>query len=291
MIDGWLEERATGLLWGESNTYKSFQAIDWAMSIAHGVPWRGAKTTRAPIWLIAGEGERGLRRRVAAWNRTHGFADDAYGAGVLVSAGALGLQDPSICAALIAQGLSFAPGLIVIDTLSRNFRGDENAQGEVRDLIDNVTRLGQRLGATVLIVHHAKKDGSTYRGSTALKANVDFEYEQARQSKDVALLRCHKMKDADEPNPIASRVRVVKLAVVADQWGDPKDVTSLVLDPADMVETQAEDATGLAAEIEAAYAELGPTASATAVCAHVGGRKARVWAAIKSRKNLLDSVE
>ncbi len=230
LVDDFLEMGATGVLWGDPGTYKSFLAFDWGMHVAHGDSWRGHKVEQGPVWIIAGEGERGLRRRLAAWNKHHGYDLDDYGAGVLVSAGAINLSDVENAAALVRQGRAAPPKLIVIDTLSRNFEGDENAQGDVRNFVDNVTKVGQRLNATVLIVHHSKKDGENYRGSSVIKGNIDFEYELKRLSRTDVTLVNHKMKDAEPPPNMAMRAVVVRIKTAIDKWDQLKDLTSLVLE-------------------------------------------------------------
>ena len=251
LVDDFLETGATGVLWGDPGTFKSFLAFDWGMHVAHGDSWRGHKVEQGPVWIIAGEGERGLRRRLAAWNKRHGYDLDDYGAGVLMSAGAVNLSDIENAAALVRQGRAAPPKLIVIDTLSRNFEGDENAQGDVRNFLDNVTKVGQRLGSTVLIVHHSKKDGENYRGSSVIKGNIDFEYELKRLSRrtDITLIN-HKMKDAEPPPNMAMHAVVVRIGTAIDKWDQLKDVTSLVLEgmsaeQAD-VEKQAHDAAKMA---------------------------------------------
>lgn len=225
-----LESVAVGILWGEPSTYKSFLAFQWALCVAHGTPWHEHKVAAGPVWIIAGEGRGGVRKRLAAENRRMGRDDDSYGAGVWISStGSINLSDSSNTRMLIAQGKAAPPKLIIVDTLSRNFQGDENDQGEVRDFIENVTRLGRQLGASVVVVHHAKKDGANYRGSSVLKGNVDFEFETAKLTANCITLTCHKMKEAERCADITLRAQPITLFTYVDQFGDSEQLTSLTL--------------------------------------------------------------
>jgi RecA-family ATPase len=102
------------------------------------------------------------------------------------------------------------PVLIVIDTLARNFNGDENAASDMGKFINNVNQyLRAPFECVVLIVHHSgHSQKNRARGSTALRAGIDFEYrvekdknekKGKKDEKFVTNLTCTKMKDAVEP--------------------------------------------------------------------------------------------
>ncbi|HHR4101827.1 TPA: helicase RepA family protein, partial [Salmonella enterica] len=82
-------------------------------------------------------------------------------------------------------------------------------------------------GATLLVVHHSGKDeGKGARGSSAFRAALDAEFNVRREGAGGALiLRCTKMKDAEEPGQCAYDLKAVGLFTDSD--GD--DVYSLVV--------------------------------------------------------------
>jgi hypothetical protein len=66
-IDGLMEAKTTGALFGESTVGKSFVAVDVAACMATGTPWIGHSIGRPGIVLyFAGEGRHGLPRRFKA---------------------------------------------------------------------------------------------------------------------------------------------------------------------------------------------------------------------------------
>ena len=58
--------------------------------------------------------------------------------------------------------------VIVIDPMISFLEADENDAIQTRAALDNIKDVGIRLNATLIIIHHDKKDGSNYRGSTAI---------------------------------------------------------------------------------------------------------------------------
>ena len=61
MIDGVIPKQGVGLLFGELQTFKSFIALDLAISL--GSQWAGRTTATAPVVYIGAEGAAGLRKR------------------------------------------------------------------------------------------------------------------------------------------------------------------------------------------------------------------------------------
>jgi len=200
LVEGFLERQALGMIWGPPASFKSFIALDWALCVATGTPWFGQPVTQGPVFYIAGEGRRGIRKRISAWLTANGMPIDKLPGEFYMSRGAVNARSLKFAEALVDMSKTTGkPLLVVIDTLNRNFGGgDENSATDVGMLLDVCDRaLGQVLGATVLIVHHATKDGNGYRGSSALRGGMDFEFEVRREGMSAELVS-HKVKDGPE---------------------------------------------------------------------------------------------
>jgi len=74
--------------------------------------------------------------------------------------------------------------LIIIDTLNKFHRGDENSVADVTELTELLFEIGNQCNCAVLVLHHANKlsqqqgttsDQSASRGSSALTDNVRFQ--------------------------------------------------------------------------------------------------------------------
>lgn len=200
IIDQILPEEAFSVLYGASGSYKTFIAIDMALSVACGLEWRQKVTRSCGVAYIAGEGVGGLYKRIMAWmsTRSEGQSPDFQ-----VLDHSVPITDPESLQALISgiEAMPFKPGLIILDTLARNFGfGDENSTKDMNMFVASVDALRKATGAHVMAVHHTGKDGAKgARGSSVLRAAVDTEIEIEREGKTrIVTFRITKQKDVEE---------------------------------------------------------------------------------------------
>ena len=66
LVQGWLGDGGFSVLYGPSNSGKTFVCIDLAMHIASDAPWCGNKTNPGPVIYVASEGGSGVRNRLEA---------------------------------------------------------------------------------------------------------------------------------------------------------------------------------------------------------------------------------
>jgi hypothetical protein len=119
------------------------------------------------------------------------------------------------------------PELVVIDTMSQTFSGEENSAAEVSQYLRGIGLWFRATWqAAVLVVHHTgHRETERARGSSAIRANVDFMFSVFRDEKEMlATVECVKQKDGELLEPTTFDLRVVDLAV--DEDGDK--ITSLV---------------------------------------------------------------
>jgi hypothetical protein len=205
MIRDWLPTEAASMLFGPPGDYKTFLALDIALSVAYGVPWQGFEVRQCKVLYIVAEGRRGFYKRVRAWQeaRVGGRTTDQF----MVLPRSLDLLHPKMTTKLIrAINLVLGDvGLIVIDTLARNFgAGDENSTRDMNAFVAGIEQLVQR-GAHVMILHHKGKEAARgERGSSALRAGIDTALEIERD-RDCVTLRMRRQKDHGEAKAIRLR--------------------------------------------------------------------------------------
>ena len=72
LVEGVIQKRSAALLFGKSNTFKSFLAIDLGLSVAAGIPWHGNPVSQGRVLIVATEGANGVgRKRVPGWFEHH----------------------------------------------------------------------------------------------------------------------------------------------------------------------------------------------------------------------------
>jgi hypothetical protein len=214
-----------GMLYGGSGTFKSFIAIDAALHIAHGLPWLGRRTRQGSVLYIAAEGGSGLWPRIAAWHRARRIQWGSVPFHVVPAA--LDLTQDAWRVVEAAQSKGVTPSMVVVDTLSQTYNGEENSANEVAAYFRELgTRFRQLWGCAVLILHHTGHNATERpRGSSAMRANLDFMLGVFRDEKEMlATLTCAKQKDGEAFDDTTFRLSVHELGT--DEDGDK--VTSLV---------------------------------------------------------------
>jgi hypothetical protein len=259
----------TSLLTAKHASFKSFFALDMALSIACDVPFQGFEVRAGKTIYIAAEGAAGLTKRALAWQAHHQC--DA-GENFIVLDVPLKIHEAQTRAEFIGAIGAIAPTLIILDTLARCAVGlDENNSGDMGIFADAVGELAKATGAHVLTVHHNNKGGE-YRGSTALPAAVDTHLSIERKSEGetgVATLKTEKQKDFEELETLTFEARRVG---IPDTGGESH---SLVFEKTDTPTSDGPSLTSIEnkvlAELCGAFGEEGATHSQWGnICQDVG---------------------
>ena len=154
LVREYIEEDALAVVYGPPGKGKSFLALDVSCCIAMGIPFHGHDVKQGTVFYIAGEGHNGLARRLRAWAQHNGTDMPAL---LFVSDAPTDLSSATNVAKVaesvqqLADATGEAPALIVIDTMARNFGGDENSATEVGQFVRNADVLRRHWKATVLI--------------------------------------------------------------------------------------------------------------------------------------------
>jgi hypothetical protein len=226
LIEDIVETGVFAAVYGESGDGKSFVTIDWALSVATGLPWLGKGVKQGPTVYVAAEGGRSIGRRVKAWMvaRNCPAIPDAFF--VLESVHVRDEKDVRLLCKQI-DALSVRPILIVIDTLARcSVGGDENSALDMGLFVAGIDEIRNRTGASVVVVHHTGKNSKTERGSSALRSATDVMVRVSKTGSVVTIAN-NKQKDDEDCDDIRARLEQVSLSVA----GSAEPVTSCVLAP------------------------------------------------------------
>tara|TARA_R100000664_G_scaffold11765_1_gene19000 strand:- start:1676 stop:3655 length:1980 start_codon:yes stop_codon:yes gene_type:complete len=168
-------------MFGSPKAGKSFVAIDMACCVATGKDWHEKTTKEGLVLYLCAEGHRNLAKRLLSWsvlNKTS--LDDSK---FHYSDRGVSIQDPLDAElmrneALVLQDLyKEPPKLVIIDTVARNFVGNENSTEDMNSFIYSVDRwLREEFRCGVLLVHHTgHNEKGRGRGSSVLPAALDAE--------------------------------------------------------------------------------------------------------------------
>lgn len=226
-----LPDRGLAVLFGASGSGKTFIAIDMAYAIARGVAWRGNRTAKGRVLIVAAEGSRGMSKRLKAYADYYDLDPNEVDIGLLVvPPNFLLSQDVTDLAGAIAA--SGGADVIIVDTMAQVTPGaNENSSEDVGLALGNARALEDATEALIVMVDHSGKDASKgVRGWSGKRAAADAELEALKYENGTRELRITKMKDGDDGLKWGFRLEMVVVGTDAD--GDP--ITSCVAVEADV---------------------------------------------------------
>lgn len=242
LIKGLLTCNELSMLLGESQSGKSFIAIDLAMAIARGVDFFGRRSLRGGVIYQAGESATGVRRkRLPAYRRHYDVAGDRVPFVLLQEPLDLYTSDDATEAFIEecrywAKTFGALPlRLIVIDTFNKATPGaNENDGRDMGAVLARCDRIRRETGAHVMLVHHLNSGGTKARGHTSLFANVENvitvkRIEDASDGDGRPMREWKIAKQKDGEDGVARRFVLRGVQIGVDEDGEP--VTSCVVMP------------------------------------------------------------
>ena len=221
------------VLYGPSNSGKTFFACDLALHIALGSRWRDREVDGGGVVYIAAEGAYGLRNRIIAFRNYYNEVPGRF----WVVPSSVNLLDSDedlekLINTISAKHAAYGVSLIVIDTLARVMSGgNENSSEDMGALVINCDKLRAATSAHVLLIHHTGKDEAKgARGHSSLRAATDTEIE-ILAGNGGSTARVTKQRELEGGGEFPFRLETVTIG----KNSRGKDVTSCVVRPVDEV--------------------------------------------------------
>ena len=218
LIQGILPGNALTMVYGASDTYKTFVVLDMAASIATGRSWHGHAARWGFVVYIVAEGGEGFPTRVAAWAKAHRARLDTLPLFQRLDPVQL-LEDGEVDELLdrverLHAELPSRPVLVVFDTLGMCLQGgDENSNSDIHRVVLALNRIRRATNATLLVVHHTSDPKAKRpRGASAMRGDLNTLILVSRQGTTLTLT-CEKQKDAPRFQPISLQVAEVPLTL------------------------------------------------------------------------------
>lgn len=229
IIDGYVPESSIGLITGRGGTGKTFLALDIALTVMDSSIDRWDMTRMDPsdefgtvndhggVMFLAGEGFHGLKSRVKAWLRHHGYKSAPQWL-----EGFTGRADvPNFFAGgadfekLIEEVSARRPRLVVVDTLQKASAGaDQNSASDMAVVHSRLAQLKHASGATVIVIAHSTKGDDSTRGSSSIEDDSDFILHVRKVDAAESELEVTKMRDSESPGPVSMYLQPVGNSVV-----------------------------------------------------------------------------
>lgn len=225
LIKGLLDEGAMSVIYGDSNTGKTFTTLDQAFCVATGQAWNGMRTKQGLVVFVAAEGGRTILRRLAA---LHGryigqHGDDAPDPLFSVVRYPIDLRTNEVDRRGIVELIQEEERKhgtkcvwLIVDTLSRAMAGgDENSSTDMGSVVIAADKIRAATGVHFTYIHHSGKDSARgARGHSLLRAAADTEIEVTRTKIEVT-------KQRDMESGVKIGFRLVDVPLALDPEGAP----------------------------------------------------------------------
>jgi hypothetical protein len=200
LIKGILTRGERSLLVGPSGAGKSFVATDLSWCVATGSEFLGRRVRRGLVVYQAGEGARGLKKRLRAIRKEKAVDPNQNVPFVLLTSPVDLYASDADTQALIKEIDQWSSlyraeenvplELVVIDTLSAATPGaNENASEDMSKILTRCALIAKHCNCHVMLVHHLNAAGSKPRGHSSLFANIENAIEVAITERTVTVER------------------------------------------------------------------------------------------------------
>ncbi|MEW8288788.1 MAG: AAA family ATPase [Candidatus Thiodiazotropha endolucinida] len=215
LIRGVIKPSSMVVCYGESNSGKSFHALDRDLCLATGRKWFKRETEPGLVLYIAAEGAHSIQNRVAAYRDE--YLQNECDIPFAIIPSSINLLNPeSDTQPLIEfvkrlQGAKGQPCIkMTIDTLSRAMAGgNENDSQDMGRLVFHADKIREEIGCCLEFIHHSGKDASRgARGHSILRAATDSEVEITNND-GLHVARVTKQRDLEVGDEFAFKLRQV----------------------------------------------------------------------------------
>ena len=214
LIKNWLDESAISVVFGDSNSGKSFFAVDLAYHVASGKNWFGNRVKTGQVLYIAAEGGRGFNKRIAAVKNNKPDLHEAGCKNLNILSVQIDLHGAEDAEAIKDQTNNQDYDLLVIDTLAMSIgEGSENDGRDMGMFLTNINQLKAHFDCHVMIIHHTGKDKSKgARGHSSLRADLDTEIE-LKVDGLIRTAKVTKQRDMESGKKVAFTLDIVELGL------------------------------------------------------------------------------
>ena len=231
LVDGVIQRQSTALMFGKSNSFKSFLGIDIGLSVESGRDWHGNAVKPGGVLFVATEGANGVGRlRIPAWYEHHGIPHEDRRAFLYPREIRLDVVD-DVSALIDAMKQSGPFALVVLDIFGGSMAGSEIEDKTARAWVHGIQRILRETGASILTVAHTGwQDDTRARMHTHFWGSFDTRL-RVEGDKDAltATLTVERHKDADSTGQWGFRLTAAgeSLVPVSDASVKPSKARNL----------------------------------------------------------------
>jgi putative DNA primase/helicase len=182
LVEGLITRNSLTVIYGDSNSGKTFFTLELSRAIAEGVEAFGRKTDMGLVLYLATEAPVSVKTRMQAMRKFHGCKLE----NLAIVPVPLNFYNGDADAADLIELIREVEGdtgkkvqMIVADTFARMASGaNENSGEDVGPIMGRFDQVSRETEAAIVIIHHSGKDAARgARGWSGMRAHIDTEME------------------------------------------------------------------------------------------------------------------
>lgn len=224
LVEGLMTIGGSVVLYGDSNSGKTFWALSVATAVATGADCYGRKVDPGLVIYLASEAPVSIRSRMQAIKKYYGCSLENLAMVPVPMNFYSGTQDAHDVIELV-RAVEQAKGkpvrLIIGDTLARMSAGaNENSGEDMGPVMARFEQVATATGAAMLIIHHSGKDAARgARGWSGIRAHIDTEIEAVEKGGIRSVTVTKQRELPGKGDTIYFRLEVVEMGIT--KFGSP----------------------------------------------------------------------
>jgi hypothetical protein len=176
LIEKLWQAQAVGFLGSPPKHFKTWLAMEMAVSVASGTPCLGSfpVPTPGPVLLYAAEDSASAVRQRLQSLALHHRVDLDHLPLWVITADCLRLDRSDDRERLEATVAHYQPRLLILDPLIRLHQQDENASGPMAALLGFFRSLQRKARLAIALIHHSRKGPASADAGYSLRGSSDF---------------------------------------------------------------------------------------------------------------------
>lgn len=247
-------------LYGDSNSGKTFTAIDIACSVALGRPWMGRRTERGAVIYLAAEAPESIRLRIKAYKKHYGITEDlpiyVVTTPINFYSNEADARDVVDLVQYIERTECIKVVLTIGDTFARLAAGaDENGGRDMSVVLKHADLIKTTCMTHFMWIHHSGKDAAKgMRGWSGFRGHIDTEIEVAEfDANPVRLITVTKQRDGEGKGDTYG-FTLNPVPIGTNRWGEVRTSCVVVPDIAPVKREKGSRVSKLDVAIERAWA-------------------------------------
>jgi phage/plasmid primase-like uncharacterized protein len=233
LVEDMMVRGKSTVIYGDSNSGKTFFALGLAAAIAEGREAYGKRTDPGIVVYLACEAPGSIKARLKAISQFHGVRLKRIAVVPVPLNFYTGDADAAAVIAAIREIEAIkgeAVKLVIGDTLARMSSGaNENSGEDMGPVMDRFEEICRATGAAMMIIHHNGKDAAKgARGWSGIRAHIDTEIEVVEKDGSRSATITKQRELASKGEIIYFKLEVVEMGET--KFGKPATTCVAVLD-------------------------------------------------------------